>query len=101
MIARARTEKPIPHLQTGHPAGLVCVSPVDLGGLSVPGRQGVRDDDLVLGRDHAAVPGHRDGRQHVVSCRDTQIHIMGEQLYFWISLTTFKKEKRTTNVKGR
>lgn len=48
--------------------GVVRVAPVDPGGLAVSGGLGVGNDDAVLRRDHPAVPGHRDGRQHVVTC---------------------------------
>lgn len=71
---------PLHHLQVSRFGWLVSVSPGDLGRLSVMGREGVSDDDGVLRRDHPRVPGHRDGREYVVTWNVTDII-----LYYYIS----------------
>lgn len=50
-------------------AGFVGIVPVDLGSLAVFRGQSVGNNDSVLRLNHAAVSCHRDGRQHVVTCR--------------------------------
>lgn len=64
------------HLKSGCTARFVSVSPGDLGGLSIVWREGIGNYDCVLGRDHSAVAGHRDGRQHVVTCKVITILIL-------------------------
>lgn len=73
---------PSPHLQARCLARLVGVSPGDLGGLTVMGREGISNDDRVLGRDHSTVPGHRDGCQHVVTWNVNTAHVSQFAVFF-------------------
>lgn len=87
---------PSHHLQARCLARLVSVSPGDFGGLSIMGREGISNDDCVLGRDHSTVPGHRDGCQHVVTWNENTAD-MSHLDFFLMQIFPSCLNMKTTN----